>query len=219
MLRAGRPILFASVLLISFAVFNPAVFGQGSTAGNEGAALTGENQGGTLPPEFPTRETFRPEGQPETVGVDAWTYVRFFVALALVLLIIWGLSFLMKKILVARGLATTTECLKVLYVQSLTPSRSLYLVRLVDRILLIGAGEGGLRTLTEITDPAEVSAVLKELEFKGDFDLNPFRDKLKTLISSEVPDEALGKEDLDTRQRKMKGTLDRLKNIGGPRKE
>ena len=74
------------------------------------------------------------------------------------------------------------------------------------------------RTLAEITDPAEVSAVLRELEFKGNFDLNPFRERLKALVSAgdqaEVSD-----DDMESMQRRMKGTLDRLKNAGDSEKE
>jgi flagellar biogenesis protein FliO len=173
-------------------------------------------EGQQVPPGIQTRESFIDSTQePQNIGVDAWTYVRFFVALAVVLGVIWAFSLLMKKLLVARGLAGSAECLKLLYTQSLSPSKHIYLVRLVDRVLLIGSGEGGLTTLAEITDPSEVSAILKELEFKGNFDFNPFREKLKSLAGDEPKDSG----DFNIRQDRMKGTLDRLRDIGGPQKK
>jgi flagellar biogenesis protein FliO len=167
-----------------------------------------------LPSDLLTRENFDKEPtDTKSLGPDASDYFRVFIGMAVVIGVIWGLSLVMKRLVIAKGLVGSTECLKILYTLSLTPGRTLYLVRLVDRVLLIGAGEGGIRTLTEITDPEEVSAILKELEFKGNFDLNPFRERLKNLMNNGEQD-APPDEDLESVQRKMKGTLDRLKNTG-----
>lgn len=168
--------------------------------------------GDPLPPEVLTRESFE-TAEPETgvIGPTAIDYVRVLASLALVIIVIWGLSVLLKRFVTVRGLASSTESLKVLYTLSLSPTRTLYLVRIGERIVLIGAGDGGMRTLAEITEPMEVSTILQELEYKGNFDLNPFRERLHSLVTSpglEVD------EDLDARQRRLKASLDRLKNSG-----
>jgi len=197
----------------------PAVSGK-STASPENATDKAKaSETVTLPSDLQTRENFaKEETDAKALGPSASDYLRVFVGMVVVLLVIWGLSVLMKRFVVVKGLTGSSESLKVLYTQSLSPGRTLYLVRLADRILLIGAGEGGLRTLAEITDPSEVSAVLRELEFKGNFDLNPFRERLKALVSAgdraEVSD-----DDMESMQRRMKGTLDRLKNAGDSDKE
>ncbi len=162
-----------------------------------------------LPEDIPTRETFSAlDEEPKTLGPTPAQYVQVFIGLAVVLLVIWGLSLVLKRFVQVKGLAGSSENLKVLYTLSLTPTRTLYLVRLADRVLLIGAGEGGLRTLAEISDPEEVSLILRDIEFKGNFDLNPFRSRLNSMMGEESVE---SDEDLDTRQRKLKGILDRLK--------
>jgi flagellar biogenesis protein FliO len=138
------------------------------------------------------------------------------VGLVVVIVVIWGLSVLLKRFVTVRGLASSSESLKVLYTLSLTPTRTLYLVRLADRVLLIGSGDGGgLRTLADISDPEEVSAILKDVEYKGNFEMNPFKKRLKTLIGGdeELESQELDK-DLGARHRKIQGMMDRLKNTG-----
>ena len=205
----GRLVLFVLFLIaLTAVVVACAVVSAQETTGSENPP-DGETTAPALPSDLPTRETFEnPDTGARSFGPSAADYLRVFVGLAVVLVVIWVLSVLMKRFVTYRGLTGSVECLKVLYSLNLTPARSIHLVRLVDRVLLIGSGEGGLRTLSEITNPEEVSAILKELEFKGNFDLNPFREKLKTLMGEEGES-----VDLDTRQRKMKSALDRLKEF------
>lgn len=207
---SGRLLLFC-LLIIALTAILPAVASaqESTTAGD---TTNGETTASPLPPDLPTRETFQnPDTEAKSFGPSAGDYLRVFFGLAVVLVVIWVLSILMKRFVTYRGLTGSVECLKVLYSLNLTPTRTIHLVRIVDRVLLIGSGEGGLRTLAEITDPEEVSAILKELEFKGNFDLNPFREKLKSLMGEEGET-----VDLETRQRKMKNALDRLKEVGTP---
>lgn len=166
-----------------------------------------------LPYDIPTRESYDQapiENQP--LGPTTAEYARVLIGLLVVIGVIWGLSVLLKKFVTVRGITGASDSIKVLYTLSLAPTRTLYLIRLGDRILLVGASEGGLRTLAEIDDPLEVSTILKELEFKGNFDLNPFKDRLQSIMGAEETEFELG-DDLDQRQRSLKGTLDRLRNI------
>jgi len=222
MLRPGlKWVIFTALILLSITVIT-AAFAQPDITAEETAPpadteLTGNETiedpyGIELPEDITTHEDFQPEddAQPQfTLGW--WDYVKTFISLAIVLVFIWGISVLFKKFITVRGLATTSESLKILYTLSLTPTRTLYLVRLGDRILLIGSGDGGMRTLSEITDPEEVSAIIREIEYKGNFDLNPFRDRLQTLIG-EDEGPGVSKEDFRDHQRRLKGAMDRLKN-------
>lgn len=176
---------------------------------------TGIPTGTVIPEDVPTRESFDPvlEDGPPT-GITLADYFRFFVALLVVVVVIWGLSLLMKRFVNITGLARSTESLKVIHTMNLTPTRILYLVRLGDRLLLIGGAEGGLRTLAEISDTEEVSQILREVEFKGNFDLNPFKTKLDGLMGEDDRDPVIN-EDIGVRQRKLDSMLDRLKNNSG----
>lgn len=167
-----------------------------------------------IPEDVPTRETFEPELENgPAIGPTAADYVRVFAGLVIVIVVIWALSLALKKFVTVRGLASTSESLKILHTVSLSPSRMLYLVRLGERILLIGGGEGGLRTLAEISDMEEVSQIMREIEYKGNFDLNPFKARLDGLMG-EDDKSTYADEDLGVRQRKLQGMLDRLKDAG-----
>ncbi|MCX6646346.1 MAG: flagellar biosynthetic protein FliO [bacterium] len=173
---------------------------------------TDAQSGIVLPEDIPTRESFEPETDNNpAVGPTVGDYVRVFAGLIIVIVVIWGLSLLLKKFVTVRGLASSSESLKILSTLSLSPSRVLYLVRLGDRILLIGGGEGGLRTLADITNPEEVSQIMRELEFKGNFDLNPFKSRLDSIMGEDDKVPAV-EEDFGSRQRKLQGMLDRLKD-------
>jgi len=219
MVRPGIKWVIAILIITLLLLFPLSLFAQ--TDGVEGddqpveeievVGDTGEIENG-LPEDFVTRESFQVDEENQQRLTLGWQdYVNMFISLAVVLLIVWGISVLFKKFVTVRGLATSTESLKILYTLSLTPTRTLYLIRLGDRILLIGSGDGGMRTLAEIKDPEEVSVMLREIEFKGNFDMNPFRDRLQSLIG-EDEGEQVGKDDLRDRQRKLRSAMDRLKN-------
>jgi len=216
MVRYGRLTLL--ILLAAFLICLP-VYGQDvpvdsqSPPDDQAASedTEGPISGARIPENIPTRETYQAaDNDTPQVGPTATDYFRIFFGLAAVILLIWGLSVLLKRFVQVRGLASSTESLKVLYTMSLTPTRTLYLVRLGERILLIGAGDGGMQTLAEISEPEEVSIILRDLEFKGNFDLNPFRSRLNSLLEANEA-EPVGDDDLNTRQRKLRGILEKLK--------
>jgi flagellar biogenesis protein FliO len=165
-----------------------------------------------LPADLPTMEFYEQESDDGvTIGPTLADYLKVFAGLLVVIGVIWGISVLTKKLVTVQGLASSTESLKVITTLSLTPTRTLYMIRLGDRIILIGAGDGGLRTLAEIKDPDEVATILRDIEFKGNFDLNPFRDRLQSRLGESDEDIEIG-DDLNVRQHKLKDVLDRLKS-------
>ena len=201
------------LLLTELIILPSGAFAQRAAPENKENTTGATNVGG-LPADVPTRETFQPSpASSQTLGPSASDYIRIFVGLAVVLLIVWGFSVILKRFVTIRGLASSTESLKLLYTQSLSPTRALYLVRLGDRILLIGGGEGGLRTLAEITEPSEVSAILKELEFKGNFEMNPFKERLRKLVGGDVIVDY--DEEMEESRRKIKRSMERLRGSKG----
>jgi flagellar biogenesis protein FliO len=86
--------------------------------------------------------------------LDDWG--RTVLALAVVLLIILGLRFVLKK-LSRRVAGPRGGAVEVLSRTSLQPRHQLLLVRMGRRLLLIGAGPAGLTTLSEVSDPEEVA--------------------------------------------------------------
>jgi Flagellar biogenesis protein len=63
---------------------------------------------------------------------------------------------LFKKKMGISSQALPVEVLNLLGRKQLTPTQQIYLVRLGPKVVMIGAGPDGLRTLSEITDPVEV---------------------------------------------------------------
>jgi len=232
MLRFVRPwvmflaLAFVFVICASRAAAQSATSGEGSPESGGTANTAAPDQNATagvvasepaaaeneLPPGTHREDFSRPGGQSPDLGPTPAQYLRIFVSLVVVIIIIWAISAVFRRFVTVRGLARSSESLKILYTLSLSPTRTLYLVRLADRVLLIGAGEGGLRTLGEITEPDEVAVILRDVEYKGNFDLNPFRDRLQSLMGEQKNNET--DEDLGARQRKLKGTLDKLKGSG-----
>ncbi|HEX9744011.1 MAG TPA: flagellar biosynthetic protein FliO [bacterium] len=210
-IRGQRAIIVLAIFLSVFFLLPYISYSQSEADPAEESELVQPEINPALPSDIPTRETFQPENSERAqLGPSAVDYFKTFASLAVVIGIIYGLSVLMKRFVVARGLSSTSENLKILYSLSVTPTRTLYVVRFGERILLIGSGEGGMRTLSEITDPVEVSGLLRDMEFKGNYDFNPFKEQFKKLSQADHDDSELI-EDFDTRQRRIKSSLDRLK--------
>ena len=57
------------------------------------------------------------------------------------------------------GAARSSARLDVLEAAALAPGRSLYLIDVADRVLVVGATSGSLATLAEITDPAAIEGL------------------------------------------------------------
>ncbi|HET6427440.1 MAG TPA: flagellar biosynthetic protein FliO [Phycisphaerae bacterium] len=107
-------------------------------------------------------QTFRPEDK----GPD-WRWVQPAVALAIVVGLLFGLRWLLRR-LGARGQAAAdSDVIQVLARMSLSPKERLLLVRLGGRLVLVGSGTAGLTALCEITDPLEVSELTERAAAAG----------------------------------------------------
>jgi flagellar biogenesis protein FliO len=85
-----------------------------------------------------------------------WTVV---VATSFVLVLILGLARLLRKHVPAANSTLPLEALEVLGKRHLDARQRIYVIRCGHRILLVGATQDSLTTLTEITDPVEVDSV------------------------------------------------------------
>jgi len=86
----------------------------------------------------------------------------------LALVVVVGLIFLARYLLKRFGgtgkLSGRSAVLEVLARTSLTSRHQLFLVRMSGRLVLVGAGPGGLSCLAEVTDPDEISKLLAAVE-------------------------------------------------------
>ena len=106
---------------------------------------------------------------------------KMFLFLAIVLVMIYGFSFLLRRTLKDKVTDTTvnTEAIRLLAVKRLDPRKQIYLIDILGKVLVVGADSDHLTVLTEITDPAKVEEAHRLTAIKQDmFTFNPFQNML-----------------------------------------
>lgn len=101
----------------------------------------------------------------EKKSFDVMAYIgRYIAFLGLILLFIYGLFFIFRKNFLRRGklgILGNTELVSVLSTTHIGPKRSLLLVKVHNKVVLIGNSESGINYLSELD---EISKLLKEGE-------------------------------------------------------
>jgi flagellar protein FliO/FliZ len=91
-------------------------------------------------------------GGAQTVGASGGAIVRTIVGLAVVIGVIYGLTWVLKQVKASKQDTTAGSGLASVATLPLGTNRSLHLVRAGDEVVLVGAGEHGvthIRTYTE----------------------------------------------------------------------
>jgi flagellar protein FliO/FliZ len=84
-----------------------------------------------------------------------WLVVKTVLSLGLVLGLMFALGFVLKKYVYrAKGGRTGTLEIEVLGQRMLQPRRSIYAVRVLDRVIVLGMTEHGMHMLSELSGPA-----------------------------------------------------------------
>jgi len=181
-----------------------------------GQAASGDDKGVTTPADFgaladestlgkdiPTRDDFLGQQDEQLPSIGIFNIV---VSLGLVLLIFWVIfRFVVRPMMRGAILGRGVDNLRVIASLPIAPTKSVQVVKLVDRLLVIGIAEGGMRLLSEITDPGEVSEMLKILDEKNPAKYHPYKKAFDTMLSRK--DET----GFEERQKTFNTTLGRLK--------
>lgn len=93
----------------------------------------------------------------------AWDLGKMPLALAAVLLLIFGLRFLGKKLVPGAAGAVSSRAVQVLLRSPVSPRQQLILVRIGRRLVLVGSSGGEMNPLCQIDDPDEVAEVLGQI--------------------------------------------------------
>jgi flagellar protein FliO/FliZ len=104
-----------------------------------------------------------------SAGPDGSSIVRTIVGLAVVIGVIYGLTWVLKQVKRSKSTAASGSGLETLATLPLGTNRTLHLVRAGGEIVLIGAGEGGVTPIRTYQD-AEARE-LGLIESLPDFDL------------------------------------------------
>lgn len=101
-------------------------------------------------------------GNSTDLGYDSWTtFVQTLLALAVVIVLIYVCRWILRRVGKVGPMSTAAApgAVAVISRTSAGNRQQLLLVRLGNRVVLVGSWPGGMAGLSEITDPAEVAAL------------------------------------------------------------
>ena len=93
-----------------------------------------------------------------------WIVVKTFLSLAAVIALMIGVVFVMKKYMYG-GKASSTNIvdMKIIGTMMLQPKRSVSVLKVMNKVLIIGVTEDGMQTLGEISDEKSLNQVEEKL--------------------------------------------------------
>lgn len=86
--------------------------------------------------------------------------MKLFFVFGLIILLIYGTVWFLNKFVYRRGSSQSLSHVSVVSTTLLAPKKFIYLVKVFDKILVLGVTESQISNLTEITDPE----ILKSLK-------------------------------------------------------
>ena len=140
------------VVLIAVLVLGSAGvgFAQNTPAGQPAPTLTPLPDEKTLTiTDTDTPGTIQNQATAPSGDITVWDFVKMFVILTLVIGMILGFLWFMRR-LSGQGPGTDAP-IKVLHTHALGGSRSLLVVEVGNEVLLIGAGDGGINLVKDLT--------------------------------------------------------------------
>lgn len=150
-------------------------------------------------------------------GVDTWDFVRMLLVLALVVGVIYGVFWLLRR--GGRLKTPENEMIRVLGSRSLAGNRALHLVEVGRSVYLVGSAENGVNLVAEVKDQETLDALRVQAAEEGGTARRTFAATLARVFNpSKGPGAAAGKgtglgEGADFLRRQR----DRLRRIGGGR--
>lgn len=91
-------------------------------------------------------------------------WIRTVLSLAVVLGLIFALKWAMRKYSPGKAAPAQSKLVEVLFRTPISPKHQVMLIRVGQRVLVVGAGAEGMNTLAEISDPEQVAEVLGAAE-------------------------------------------------------
>lgn len=92
-----------------------------------------------------------------------WDIFKMLLFVALIVGLIYALAYFLKFVAGSRRLFHGSSAARVLHTLPLGGKQSIVAVKLGGRILIVGVSGDGVRRLSEVTDPEEVTSLTREL--------------------------------------------------------
>jgi flagellar biosynthetic protein FliO len=148
-------------------------------------------------------------------GVDTWDFVRMLLVLALVVGVIYGVFWLLRR--GGRLKTPENETIRVLGSRSLAGNRALHLVEVGRSVYLVGSAENGVNLVAEVKDQETLDALRVQAAEEGGRTRRSFAATLARVFNpAKAPGAAQGRatglgegSDFVKRQR------ERLRRLGG----
>jgi len=93
-------------------------------------------------------------------GPSIWPWVQTVGALAVVVGLIFALRHVLRRLGPVGAIRRGAGPVEVIMRSNLSPRERVYLVRMGERVLLVGSGPAGLTTLCEVSDAEEAARLL-----------------------------------------------------------
>jgi flagellar protein FliO/FliZ len=176
----ARPLRKAAAALVGRSITSLALFCIFSILvaacyGGVGSCQASPDRGGTASAPSGTDDSLPGDyqkefaGQGESLGSTAGYMLRVILDLAVVCALVWLVVWLLRRFshksrilgfLSKWRLGSDSKSMRLLETMSLGPARSLHLVEVGDRILVVGSTSASISFIVEIQDPKAVEAIL-----------------------------------------------------------
>jgi flagellar protein FliO/FliZ len=144
--------------------------------------------------------------------VDTWDFVRMLLVLALVVGVIYGVFWLLRR--GGRLKTPQNEMIRVLGSRSLAGSRALHLVEVGRSVYLVGSAENGVNLVAEVKDQETIDAIRVQAAEQGGRARGTFAEALSRVFSPGKPGPRGGARAADGADF-LRKSRDRLRRLGG----
>lgn len=148
--------------------------------------------------------------------IDYFSYIKIIIVLAVVIALIYGLAYFLKKYLIAKG--EVGEGVTTVVSHSLTPGKWIQIVNVFGKYLVLGVTNDKITLLTEITDPKEIDRIEMIMSAKKAEEGSSFVDIISDILRGKFKKDVEEKNKFDYEEdsvdflKKQRERIDRIKD-------
>ncbi len=112
-----------------------------------------------------------------------WSLVfKTIILLGFIIVLIYALLFLLRKFVYHKNFKKTNNSIQVLEYMPLVAKKSLCVVKVIDKILVLGISESNINKLAEVNDPEQQKKWLEALSLKSAKKTGSFAEQLQNIL-------------------------------------